>query len=228
MKFKKGYTIDVLGNSFVRYIRHLGSDESIVEAARMSYLEPSKGPDKDKKLLRYLFKNKHTSPFEMVNITFNIRMPIFVMRQFVRHRTFRLNELSARYTELDLGFYIPIKWRKEDKKNKQGSIFTEFTNETKLSLDLDQHYQRCHELYLRMLNSGVAREMARMVLPVGALTEIMVNIDLNNLIKYFILRDDPHAQWEHQEIARAMKLITRECFPWVMEMYDNLIIIDRR
>jgi len=235
MKFKKGYTVEVLGNSFVKYIRHLGADGDLIEegerilqadmaiteAARMSYLEPSKGEEKDKKLLRYLFKNKHTSPFEMVNITFNIRMPIFVMRQFVRHRTFRLNEISARYTELDLGFYIPEKWRSQDPKNKQGSVFNYGLKSDEISAGLDMFYDETFSYYKRLLDIGVAREMARMVLPVGALTEIEVNIDLNNLMKYFRLRDDPHAQWEHQEIARAMKIITRECFPWVMGMYDE-------
>ena len=188
MKLKKGYKIDVLENSFVRYIRHLGADgdlidsvepilqadSAITEAARMSYLEPSKGPEKDKKLLRYLFKNKHTSPFEMVNITFNIRMPIFVMRQFVRHRTFRLNEISARYTELNLGFYVPKKWRAQGTKNKQGSIATKDLDHQNWTDELIKNNLICANLYSLMLYSGVSREMARMVLPVGALTEIML------------------------------------------------------
>ncbi len=122
--------ITVLGNSFVKYRDHLGSDKTIVDAARVSYLDSSKGQEKDKKLLRYLFKNKHTSPFEQVNISFQIRMPIFVMRQFVRHRTFRLNELSARYTELDLGYYVPEKWRAQDTKNKQGGIDADMDDKT--------------------------------------------------------------------------------------------------
>jgi len=221
---KQGHKIEVLGNSFVTYVNHLGTDLDIVGAARMSYLQPSKGMDKDKKLLRYLFKNKHTSPFEMVNITFNIRMPIFVMRQFVRHRTFRLNELSARYTELDLGFYVPEKWRAQDTKNKQSSAETKELDHKNISSGVERLYYACNEHYKMLISWGVAREMARIVLPVGALTEIMVNIDLSNLIKYFKLRDDNHAQWEHQEIARAMKEITKEWFPWVMEMYDNSTI----
>ena len=233
---KKGFTIPVLGNSFVTYLRHLGADTDVIEegeeiypaetaiteAARISYQAPSKGIEKDKKLLRYLFKNKHTSPFEQVNISFNIRMPIFVMRQFVRHRTFRLNEVSARYTELDLGFYVPEEWRKQDTKNKQGSLASEELGHERLSNALRNHNRDCFDLYKGLLGEGVAREMARMVLPVNALTEIIVNIDISNLIKFFILRDDNHAQFEIQEIAKAMKTITAEKFPWIMEMYEEL------
>ena len=214
--------VTVLGNSFVRYIDHHGSDTRIVEAARISYNQPSKGEVQDKKLLRYLFKNKHTSPFEMVNITFNIRMPIFVMRQFVRHRTFRLNEMSARYTELDLGFYIPEKWREQSKSNKQGSDVTDTLDHNQFTKWLKTNNDNCFGVYESMLSMGVAKEMARMVLPVNILTEIYVNIDMSNLIKFFGLRDDPHAQWEHQEIARAMKLITKDRFPWCMEMYEEI------
>lgn len=213
--------IHVLGNSFVKYVNHLGSDSSIVDAARVSYADSSKGEEADKKLLRYLFTNKHTSPFEQVSITFNIRMPIFIMRQFVRHRTFRLNEVSARYTELDMGYYVPTKWRVQDVKNKQSSIESTTLEDTALSQDLIDHCDESFQMYKDFIDCGVAREMARMVLPVNFLTEIIVNIDLSNLIKYFMLRDDGHAQYEHQEIARAMQQITRAHFPWVMEMYDE-------
>lgn len=215
--------ITVLGNSFVNYVDHFGSDSRIVDAARVSYLDSSKGPEKDKKLLRYLFKNKHTSPFEQVNITFSIRMPIFVMRQFVRQRTFRLNEVSARYTELDLGFYIPEKWRKQDTKNKQSSVSGDLAySDRYISTDLKTHCEDCFAKYKQFLAMGMAREMARMVLPLNTLTEIIVNADMSNLIKYFMTRDENHAQWEHQEIARAMQEITFECFPWTMEMYEDL------
>src|SRR5689334_22691832 len=114
--------IVVLDHGFVRYIDHMGTDQRIVEAARISYKSPSKGEEADRKLIGYLWKNRHLSPFEMCKITFNIKMPIFVMRQFVRHRMQNLNEVSARYTELPAEFYIPKRWRKQDTKNKQGSV----------------------------------------------------------------------------------------------------------
>jgi thymidylate synthase (FAD) len=97
---EKGYTIKVLDYGYVRYIDHLGSDERICEAARISYKSPSKGKEQDQKLVNYLWKNKHTSPFEQVNLTFNIKLPLFVQGQMVRHRTQRLNQISARYTEM--------------------------------------------------------------------------------------------------------------------------------
>ena len=124
-KIEKGHTISVLDHGYVRYIDHMGDDERICEAARISYKSPSKGKEQDEKLIEYLWKNKHTSPFEICKITFNIKMPIFVMRQFVRHRMQNLNEVSARYTELPDEFYIPEKWRKQDTKNKQSSIEAE-------------------------------------------------------------------------------------------------------
>src|ERR1051326_514707 len=119
---EKGFTIPVLDCGYIRLIDWMGDDKRIVEAARISYKSPSKGDEQDKKLLEYLWKNKHTSPFEMCKVTFNIKLPIFVMRQYVRHRMQNLNEVSARYTKLPDEFYIPASWRKQDTKNKQGSI----------------------------------------------------------------------------------------------------------
>ncbi|HEX9232696.1 MAG TPA: FAD-dependent thymidylate synthase [Blattabacteriaceae bacterium] len=224
----KGYEIKVLDKGYVRYIDHMGSDERIVEAARISYKSPSKGEEADKKLLHYLIKNKHTSPLEMCKITFNIKMPIFVMRQFVRHRMQNINEISARYTELPDEFYIPEKWRRQDTKNKQGSIeekefrpeitFEEFRDYAEICLN--RIYIKIYEFYKCLIKEGIAKEMARIILPVGIYTEIYSTWDLNNLLKYFILRDDLHAQWEHQQFAKAMKEIVKEIFPWTLEAYE--------
>jgi thymidylate synthase (FAD) len=213
--------IKVLDHGFVRFIDRMGSDQRIVEAARVSYGSPSKGDEADKKLLGYLLKNKHTSPFEMCKITFNIRMPIFVMRQFVRHRMQNLNEVSARYTELPDVFYVPDQWRKQDTKNKQGSQVDDQLNGPYLSGVLADAYRQTYKTYQHLLDRGVAKEMARFILPVGIYTEIYSTWDLNNLLKYFVLRDDAHAQWEHQQFAKAMKEITRMVFPWTMELYDT-------
>lgn len=212
--------IKVLDHGFVRYVDHMGHDKRIVEAARVSYKSPSKGEEADKKLLQYLYKNRHTSPFEMCKITFNIKMPIFVMRQFVRHRMQNLNEVSARYTELPNEFYIPEKWRAQDTKNKQGSVDSEM-NHVDLSSYLRFRCNDAYEAYQQLLGEGVAREMARFVLPVNIYTEIYCCWDLKNLLHFFSLRDDPHAQWEHQEYGRAMKSIARDLFPWTLEAYDK-------
>ncbi len=217
---EQGHTIPVLNQGYVRYIDHLGSDLRIVEAARISYKSPSKGDDKDKKLLQYLFKHRHTSPFEQCSVTFNIKMPIFIMRQFVRHRTFRLNEWSARYSELADEFYIPEKWRAQDTKNKQGSAEADLDHR-ELTAAVESFNKQAYHIYQTLIARGVARELARTVLPVSIFTEIYVNCDLHNLMHFLALREDSHAQLEIREIAPAMKSIAAELFPWTFEAYQK-------
>lgn len=225
---EKGFTIPVLDKGFVRFVDSMGNDHRIVEAARISYKSPSKGPEADRKLLTYLYKNKHTSPFEMVKVTLNIKMPIFVMRQYVRHRMQNLNEVSARYTELPDEFYIPENWRAQDPKNKQGSIAWRdrggpvmdiLSLETATDL-LRKHSADSYVFYQRLLSEGVAREMARMVLPVNIYTEIYACWDLKNLLHFITLREDTHAQAEIQEYGKAIKTILKEIVPWTMEIYE--------
>jgi thymidylate synthase (FAD) len=225
----KGYTIPILGQGYVRYVDHLGSDQRIVETARISYKSPSKGEDQDKRLLFYLFRNRHTSPFEACNITFNIKMPIFCMRQFVRHRTFRLNEWSGRYSELADEFFTPAEWRVQDVKNKQGSVKPESTingigsdqplpvwheYNTRIAQEAFQH---TYQAYQTLLERGVAKELARIVLPVSMFTEIYVNVDVHNLLHFLNLRQDEHAQKEIREIADGMAAIAEPLFPWTFE-----------
>ena len=229
---EKGTTIPVLDHGFVRYIDHMGTDERICEAARISYKSPSKGPDQDQKLIDYLWKNKHTSPFEMNKIILNIKMPIFCMRQYVRHRMQNLNEVSARYTELPNEFYIPTKWRKQDTKNKQGSVNDEDWDLTKAELGdisindvntqlLEQHCEDSYKLYQHYIQNGVAREMARMVLPVNIYTEIYACWDIKNLLHFITLRDDGHAQSEIQDYGKAIKSVCKELFPMTMNAYEK-------
>ena len=218
---EEGYEIPVVGNGYVRYVEHLGSDMSILKAARISYKGASKGEKKDKGLIMYLYKNRHTSPFEMVNITYNIKMPIFCMRQLVRHRTFRLNEVSARYTEMDEDFFVPDEYRVQDKKNKQSSVDSTELDHEEVQKIIQYNSDKAYRAYQDLLEKGVAREMARMVLPVNINTEIFVNVDLNNLFKFLALRCDGHAQSEMQEIAQAMKTIAEELYPWSFEAYNR-------
>jgi len=231
---EKGLTIPVLDKGYVRYIDHLGDDKRIVETARISYKSPSKGEEQDKKLLHYLYKHRHTSPFESVNITFNIKMPIFVMRQFVRHRTFRLNEWSARYSEMADDFYIPSSWRMQDTKNKQGSLSDESFNPeindiwycgdpttSHTSKVVRELCATQYRVYKDMINAGIAKEMARVVLPVNLYTEIYVNCDLHNLMHFLTLRISDHAQYEIKMFAIAMKQIAEILFPWTFEAFDR-------
>jgi len=224
MNISKGFVIHHPPHGYVRYVEHLGTDQRIVEAARISYGSPSKGEEVDKKLLEYLFKNRHTSPFEQCNITFNIKMPIFIMRQFVRHRTFRLNEVSARYSEMPNEFYVPEAWRKQGEKNKQGSdidpnaVFSWHEGNSNI---LEASYDKAYHAYELLIERGVAKEQARMVLPVGLYTEIYVNCDLHNLVHFFNLRTDPHAQKEMQDVAYAMLTIAEQLFPWTIALFDK-------
>ena len=232
---EKGHTINVLDHGYVKYLDHMGTDQDILSHARISYKSEGKGEEADKKLLGYLYKNRHTSPFEMVKVKFGIKLPIFVMRQYVRHRMQNLNEVSARYTELPNEFYIPKNWRRQDTKNKQGSIEDGIFNpelyqglsglEPELKVDCSSIFnevcQTAYNTYELMLKSGVAREMARMVLPVNIYTECHVCWDLKNLLHFISLRDDSHAQSEIQEYGKAMKSIVSELFPWTIEAYEK-------
>lgn len=216
---ESGFTIPMLGHGYVRYVDHLGNDQRIVETARISYKSPSKGEEQDKRLLHYLYRNRHTSPFEACNITFNIKMPIFCMRQFVRHRTFKLNEWSGRYSELADEFYIPMEWRTQDTKNKQGSVAIDADDywherNTKIA---KHAFEVSYGAYQELLNFGVAKEMARIVLPTSLFTEIYVNCDIHNLLHFLNLRQDSHAQAEIQEIANGMAKIAEQLFPWTFE-----------
>jgi thymidylate synthase (FAD) len=229
----KGYTIPVLDHGFVRYVDHMGDDKRIVEAARISYKSPSKGDDQDKKLLFFLYKNAHSSPFEQCNVTLNIKMPIFVMREFVRHRTFRLNEISGRYVQLPAEFYIPKEWRRQDNKNKQSSRVNEDWNKPQemmggltsnqfQSQGLERHCKLCYNYYEYLLKTAeISREMARMVLPVNIYTEIYVNCDVRNLMHFLGLRLAPNAQWEMRQFAEAMFTIFKELYPWSAEAFEK-------
>lgn len=239
----KGHTINVLDHGFVRYVDHMGTDLRVAETARVSYKSPSKGEEEDKKLLGYLYKNRHTSPFEMNKVMFNIKMPIFVARQYIRHRMQNVNEVSARYTELPNEFYVPARWRVQDKKNKQGShpvegdIFFQPNHDNNPFMASDEqppvithkdlfnkvmkHCEDSYKVYEELLRIGVAREMARTVLPLNIYTEMYVCWDLKNLLHFIELRDDSHAQAEIQDYGKAIKTICKELFPVIMYLYER-------
>jgi thymidylate synthase (FAD) len=218
----KGYTIPVLDHGFVRYIDHMGDDRRIVDAARVSYGSERQSEEKDKKLLFRLYRDKHTSPFEMAKLTLNLKMPIFIARQYVRHRMQNLNEYSARYKELPDEFYIPKEWRKQgDSSNKQGSEKTDELNHLQISQGVEAFCIEAYDLYKYMLSQGIAREMARMVLPLNIYTEMWVTWDMKNLLHFITLREDSHAQAEIQEYGKAIKQIAAHFFPWTIEAYET-------
>lgn len=216
-----GHTIPVLDHGFVRYVDHMGNDQAIIDAARVSYKSSSKGEEADKKLLTYLWKNKHTSPFEMVKLKLDVKLPIFVARQWIRHRMQNINEVSARYTELPEEFYIPTKWRAQAKDNKQGSVETSELNHEAISAWILDISKDAYFNYKGLIDQGVARELARMVLPLNIYTQWISCWDLKNLLHFVTLREDTHAQGEIQEYAKAIKIILVELFPWTMECYEK-------
>ena len=210
-------------HGYVQLLATYGDEGTIVKAARTSYNKGLKGPEEDKKLIHYLYKNRHTSPFEQCSISYEIFLPIFVMRQLVRHRTFRLNEFSARYSEMPDKFYMPKYWRVQDTVNKQSSIVERDTtiDHGACSGMVDNAHKVAFGTYQKLISCGVAREVARIVLPVSIYTKIHINCDLNNLMKFFTLRLDSHAQLEMRDYAHAMLLVFSSYFPTVYDCWER-------
>lgn len=212
--------MQVLDRGFVELQDVMGNDLAIVNAARTSYLGESKGVDADRKLLAYLYKHKHFSPFEMCQVKMLIHAPLMVWQHILRHRTGSFNLQSFRYTEAKDEFYFPEVLRKQDSKNKQGS-YGEVEDKVLLN-DLAHHYEKGLRLYDKMLEKGVAKEMARLALPAFALYSLgVVSFDLRNLLHLIDLRDSDDAQWETRQYAIAMKEILKEKFPWTMELVES-------
>jgi len=213
----------VLDKGFVRLVDYLGGDSRIVQAARVSYGEGTKSFREDKGLISYLLRNEHTSPFEQVVLTFHVKMPIFVARQWIRHRTARVNEISARYSVLKDEFYEParedIAFQSEN--NKQGrsnAPVPEDVKEEVLSL-LEEDRKRSYASYKRMIDLGIARELARIDLPLSIYTEWYWQMDLHNLFRFLKLRLDPHAQKEIREYASVILSITETVCPLATEAF---------
>lgn len=216
-----GVEYKVLDHGFVRAIATMGDDAAVVQAARVSYGEGTKTVRKDRGLIRYLMRKNHSSPFEMAEIKLHCKMPIFVSRQWVRHRTASLNEYSGRYSEMSSDMYCPEKWRPQSDANKQGSGDGYLSIQAEADLSQSQRYsqEKAQELYKFRLSRGVARELARIDLPLSQYTEWYWKIDLHNLLRFLQLRLDPHAQWEIQEYARAIAKIVEQWVPHSWEAF---------
>jgi thymidylate synthase (FAD) len=209
--------IGVLNGGFVRLVDSMGSDLSIVRAARVSYdADWRSGEDegKDAKLIGYLMKNKHTSPFEAVVFTFEVKAPIFVFRQWHRHRTWSFNELSARYAPLDEGFYVPSvdQITTQSASNKQMRTTEQHPKALEHAETIRQVCETSFDFYQKLLADGVPRELARSVLPVASYSRMFATVDLHNLFHFLRLRLHPHAQYEIRVYAEAiLKLIEPVC-----------------
>jgi thymidylate synthase (FAD) len=209
--------------SSVELIRVSGSDLDIVNAARVSYGKVSKElTQRDEKLIKYLIEHKHTSPFEHNQLSFRIKAPIFVVRQWMRHRMNSYNEISYRYVESALEFYVPQSWRFQDKINHQGS-FGSFESTTAIEL-YKKSIDQAKESYLEMLKLGVCREQARAVLPVTTYTEFIFTCNLHSLLHFLNLRLAKGAQWEIQQYAKALLALSESYFPVTIGLWSSLVI----
>ena len=211
----------VLDNGFVEILDVMGDDLAIVNAARKSFnRESKKWTKKDATLLKYMWDEGHTSPFEMVEFKFAVKAPLFVVRQWHRHRTWSYNEVSRRYTSDGLDFYYPKVWRKQSKDNKQSSHGSAIADLNEYcDMKLNNICANAYSQYTQLIFLGICREQARMVLPQNMMVEMVAKVDLSNLIKFLKLRNHPHAQWEIQEYARAIEVLIDEYVPKTMKLY---------
>ncbi len=212
--------VPILDKGWIALKDHMGYDLDVVNAARVSFQEESESfDDNDNKLLRYLMKHRHTSPFEMVEFKFVVRCPIFVARQWHRHRTWSYNEVSRRYTSEDQSFYTPpADWiRKQAEKDRQASDEAEF--EGLEFLRIQGITDLAEDAYEKLLKEGVAREQARMVLPQNMYTTFYAKTDLSNLLHFIDLRMDPHAQWEIQQYGEAIVELIRPIVPATIDAF---------
>lgn len=210
------------GQGWVGLIDHLGSEATIVNAARVSFGKIKTEIDaRDEALMEYLIANRHTSPLEHLVFTFSIHCPLFVRGQWHRHRTWSYNEISRRYTEIDLEFYTPVKLRKQAESNRQASYLDESFDDEALREEIRQQNVKSLELYNHLLDKGVCREQARGVLPQNMMVTFWGTVDLNNLLHFLELRDSEHAQWEIREYAKAIKKLIKPVVPHVAAYYES-------
>jgi thymidylate synthase (FAD) len=220
-----GKELKCLDNGFVRLVDFMGDDAAIVQAARTSYGQGTKTLSEDRSLIRYLMRNRHTSPFEMVEFKFHIKLPIFVARQWIRHRTASVNEYSGRYSEMRDEFYVPepelIRFQSKD--NKQGrdntTLSSEFTD--KIVTKISQSQKNSYAEYKEYIDEGIAREIARINLPLSIYTEWYWKIDLHNLFHFLKLRMDKHSQYEIRVYAEKIAEILKNCVPLAYEAFED-------
>ncbi len=218
--------IKVLDHGYVKYVDGMGSDESIIEAARMSTNKGFEGWEKDFNLLEFLWRNKHATPFEMCELALEVQAPIVVFREWHRHRTQSYNELSARYTQMPNIHYLPKADRiqTQSKTNKQGSAEPVKEHDASQVLaELEREQQEIYGYYEGWVEAGIAKEVARLNTPVSRYSRMRVKTDLRNWLAFCNLRMRPNAQWEIRQFANAVGEILKTIWPrtWgLFEEYD--------
>lgn len=208
----------VLDHGFVRLEDIMGGDKSVVRAARVSYGPTPPDPVKDKKLIAFMLEHEHGTPFEHAVFTFHVQAPLFVARQWFRHRTSSYNEASQRYSIVKDMFYIPKVWRAQDTKNKQGSVAGKLAH-VALTADLENGCREQMVRYNRALDAGAAKEMARFHLPVTVYTEWYWTVNARALMNFIRLRSEKHAQWEIRQYSHALWRTFAQVMPWTAEAF---------
>lgn len=223
--------VEYLNHGFVGLINHMGSDESIEFATRMSYGEGTRPVSDRRNLIRYLVRHYHTSPLEMGELVFHIKLPIFVMRQLVRHRTASLNEYSARYSELTDEIYVipPERVQEQSASNKQGSgDQMDEADAENIIRAIQASHAMSMDTYRELLDKGLSRELARGVMPTNGYTEVVWKIDLNNFFKTSFLRLDKHAQEEVRVLMELLFTLAKPLFPIAFQAFEDYVLYGQR
>lgn len=239
--------IDVLDKGYVCLVDHMGTDQTVTNAARVSYNAPKQKTD-DETLLKYLMRHGHLTPFEMCAVTFQIKLPIFVARQLIRHRTLKVNEISGRYSKLESEFYVPLDEHvtTQNTNNKQGGTNEPLKLSTCLNPDafvdtdiqdaadcddwfsfsaiFEQEQKAFTESYNKMIDSGMRKELARINMPLSQYTQMFVSCDLRNWFNFLKLRLDHHAQYEIRVYAEAVYTIISNLFPLASEAFQDYVL----
>ena len=211
-------------NGFVRLVDTMGNDMAVVKAARVSYGNETKGDKADQKLIHYLMKHNHGTPFEHIVFTFHIKCPIFVARQWFRHRIGSFNEISARYVQLETEFFVPTLFRQNKTSNHQASVEGDFTEDELASMMTEYNYALdiAESTYHSLLEKGVAREQARATLPLGTYTEFYWTVNARSLFNFVKLRTHKDAQEEMRDYAQVVKQLCYETAPWTFEAFEQV------
>lgn len=221
--------IAVLDRGFVHLVEHMGGDRGVVQAARVCYKSSGLGEtEKDKKLVRYLMANEHLTPFEHAVLKFHVKAPIFVARQWFRHRSSSYNEESQRYAEVAEQFYFPEKWRAQSRTNKQGSEPSPAIDDGTERESLMRTCNQAMVAYRQALERGVAKEMARLHLPVNVYTSFYWTVNARNLMAFIKLRSEKHAQWEIRQYSNALWQLFAPAMPWTAEAFLGTIAEPQR
>lgn len=215
--------VNVLDKGFVRLVDTMGDDSSIVSAARVSYGVGTKKVSEDEGLIRYLMRHGHTTPFEMCQFKFHIKAPIFVFRQWHRHRTWSFNEYSGRYSEMKDEFYVPEKTliTKQNPINKQGGTSEIIEDAAWHHEEFQTEQTNDYDLYQDKLKSGMRKELARINLPVSNYSEMYASVDLHNLFHFLRLRLDSHAQYEIRVYAEAISQMVKQIVPIAWQAFED-------